>query len=51
MSTVVVDGEIYKSDLRQSYLEAFKSPSVPKMKGSIVKYWWRNGGVVEIFVK
>lgn len=48
MSAVLVDGEIYKSDLRQSYLEAFKSPSVPKMKGSIVKYWRRSGGVIEI---
>lgn len=35
---MLVDGEIYKSDSRQSYLGAFKSPSVPKMKGSIVKY-------------
>lgn len=44
--TVLVDGEIYKSDLRQSYLGAFKSPSVPKMKGSIVMYllkkWWSD---------
>lgn len=48
VSAVVVDGEIHESDLRQSYLEAFKSPSVPKMKGSIVKYWWRSGGVIEI---
>lgn len=43
-----MDGEIHKSDLRQSYLGAFKSPGVPKMKGSIVKYWRRSGGVIEI---
>lgn len=27
---------IYKSDLIQSYLETFKSPSVPKMEGSVL---------------
>lgn len=35
-------GNIKNSDLRQSYLETFKSPSFPKIKGSIVKCWWSD---------
>lgn len=47
---MLVDGEIHKSDLRQSYLEAFKFPSVPKTKGSMVECCWRSGSVIEMSI-
>lgn len=37
-SNEFADREINKSDLRQSYLKQFKSPSIPKMEGSGVMY-------------